>query len=620
MGDIIIDSFLKKFSTKNNLLGYDQYTQFEMFTNFLAIYNEYNSTSFNLTDTLTGRATQGIDGIAIIVNGKICTSVKEIEDLIETTGYLDAKFVLIQAKTSSKFDSEEIGGFFRWTKTFFKESSDLFSSEEMQNFIEMKSFIYNNADLMVRHTPICELYFMTTGTWNNDDNLMSIVNESKEELEKLNMFKDDIVNFTPCGSKELQELYRKTTTISKTKITLERRVTLPKIKNVDSAYSGVLPFSEFKKIIIDRNGNIKSVFEDNIRDYLETTKNAVNKDIEETIKSNNFEYFCILNNGITVVADKLISPGEEIVLENYQIVNGCQTSHVLYENKDLEGIDKLLIPVKIIATKDINIKGDITRATNNQTAVSKQELEALTHFQKTLEEFYEASNNTNVFQIFYERRTNQYKQKDISLYKIVNIEIQVKVFSSMFLDLPHNASGHHGKLLSSLGDDIFNLEHSYYPYYISGLIYCLLEEYFLNHQEDKMYKKYRFHLVMIARYLMNKSRIPDFTNQKATKKYCKNMQDILIDTNKSKILFKESIKILIDEQLGLDLNNRKTSELSSNTKKIQDFIKKKLFINKEELNLELEIKEIKDKNKSVKKNIKIEKKINKEEKSLLDFL
>ena len=49
----------------------------------------------------------------------------------------------------------------------------------------------------------------------------------------------------------------------------------------------------------------------------------------------------------------------------------------------VEGIDELIIPIRIIATKDENLKNDITRATNSQTAIKKDQLEALSTFQKT---------------------------------------------------------------------------------------------------------------------------------------------------------------------------------------------------------------------------------------------
>lgn len=138
--NIIIKSFLKEFSQKFGLLSkYNESDRFEFFSIYCAIYNEFKSESFNLNDMLTGKATQGIDGICIIINNKICTSVKEIEDLIVLNNYLDVTFILIQSKTSEKFEGTDLGSFIDWVKYFFKEENNLFSSDNMKNFIEMKN-------------------------------------------------------------------------------------------------------------------------------------------------------------------------------------------------------------------------------------------------------------------------------------------------------------------------------------------------------------------------------------------------------------------------------------------------------------------------------------------------
>ena len=88
----------------------------------------------------------------------------------------------------------------------------------------------------------------------------------------------------------------------------------------------------------------------------------------DTLKTKDVNSFCMLNNGITIIADKLTMTGTTTVLTDYQIVNGCQTSHVLYDNRNIEWIDDLLIPIKVIETTDDTTKNRITKATNSQTS------------------------------------------------------------------------------------------------------------------------------------------------------------------------------------------------------------------------------------------------------------
>lgn len=546
--------------------------QFEHFTNFCIINKEYDSVSFDEQEISTGKATQGIDGIGIIVNNKLCNNVKEIEQLIELNRVLSVHFVLIQTKTSPKFDGKEIDNFFTWVKTFFGDNTSLFKTDEMQNFIEMKDFIYQKSKFMKERNPYCSLYFCSTGKWNNDENLLQVINNNKQELDDLNLF--DEVNFVPCDFKKLQILYRKTKEPVEATFTFERKITIPSIEDIKVAYSGMVPFSEFKKIIIDSSGKMKSVFNDNIRDYLEQDDNEVNSDISKTITEGNFDSFCILNNGVTVVADSISGPGDNITITNYQIVNGCQTSNVLYENRNVTGIDAMHIPLKIIVTDKTPIKSQITRATNNQTAVDAVELEALTEFQRNLELFYNATPKGQN-KLYYERRTNQYKNSEIPMFRIVNRETQIKVFASMFLNRPHLVAGYYGKLIKDLGEKIFNEEHDYLPYYTSALTYVKLDYLYNNGNFDKSLKRYRYHLMLIFRFLVTKQSVPTLKDKKKQKVFCDKIIKVLSDRQESTQMFEQSVEILQSSELKIDFKNRGYPERKGITDKIIEYLKDK---------------------------------------------
>lgn len=206
--DIVTRSFLEDFIEKHNIKKCSESDKFELFSNYCVVNKEYNSSVFDVKETLTGKATQGIDGIAIIVNNRIVNSYKEIEDLLELNRSLDVQFILIQSKTTSAFDNKEIENFFRWTKCFFSEDTDLFKTAAMDNFIEMKNLIYKNARYFKKRNPICSMYFVTTGKWLEDTNLLRIIEENKKELEGTNLFSK--VEFDPCDAKKIQNYYRKT--------------------------------------------------------------------------------------------------------------------------------------------------------------------------------------------------------------------------------------------------------------------------------------------------------------------------------------------------------------------------------------------------------------------------
>lgn len=576
--DVITKGFLNDFIERKGYSKIKESDQFEYFCNFCVINKEFDSISFDEKIISTGNSTQGIDGIGIIVNNKLCSNSSEIKQIMELNRVLTVTFVFIQSKSSSSFNNQQIENFCRWTKNFFNEESTLFTTDEMKNFIEMREFIYSNTRLMKERSPICKLYFCTTGKWLNDPNLISVIESNKKEIENLDKFKE--IEIIPIDHLDLQNLYRKTKEPVEATIKFERRVNIPTINEITVAYSGLLPFSEFKKIIIDDTGKMKSVFDDNIRDYLEQSTNPVNKDISKTIQNGDLEQFCILNNGVTIVAEEITGPGETITLSNYQIVNGCQTSNVLYENRMIDGIDNMHIPIKIIVTNNKIIKSQITRATNNQTAVNAVELEALSDFQRDLEDYYNSLDKDD-FKLYYERRTNQYKNsEEIPLNRIINRETQLKTLSSMFLNNPQNVTGNYGRIIEKMGIEIFNSEHDYFPYYISSLTYYQLEKLLLENKLLTKSKRFRYHILLIYRFLITKVVTPNLKDRSKMIKTCNQILEVLKDKYQSFEIFKTAAEFIESEELNIDFNDRKAVERKDTTeliieKLIEKYLKEK---------------------------------------------
>src|SRR5262249_26718691 len=148
------------------------------------------------------------------------------------------------------------------------------------------------------------------------------------------------------------DLYRRTRNAVATDFNFLSQVTVkPDIPNVQQAYFGFLPWPEFKKLIIDENGNLMHrLFFDNVRDWQDY--NPVNIEIRSTLLSEQSKSrFVLMNNGVTVIARELNRTGDKFHIGDYQIVNGCQTSHVLFDQRDVLD-DGVAIPIRLINTKD----------------------------------------------------------------------------------------------------------------------------------------------------------------------------------------------------------------------------------------------------------------------------
>lgn len=571
--DRITQSMIDSFKSNQSLNIDDDSELFEYFVNYCVVNNVYGSNDFDLEEITTGKATQGIDGIAIIVNQKFVNTIEDIDTLIEYNKSISVKFVLIQAKTSSSFDNTEIGNLLTYSKLFFSDDTSMFRTAEMQHFIELKEYIFSKGDKLKKN-PELFLYYVTLGTWTDDENLRATISVGKESFRGTNLFSN--ISFEPCGSEKIQDLYRKTKEKLKATFKFEKRITMYSINDDEVGYSGVLPFKEFKKLIIDENGATKAVFEDNIRDYLGPNPD-VNKNITETIKTGNVNAFSMLNNGITVVTSSIIISGDIATIEDYQIVNGCQTSNVLIENMDsVEGIDELIIPIRIIATKDENLKNDITRATNSQTAIKKDQLEALSTFQKKLEEYYKTYRDEDA--LVYERRTGQYRDSNIPKNRIVTIAMQIKTVAAMFLDEPSGVSGQYGTVAKRVGNKIFKTADKEIIYYVSSLALYKIENLFRTHKIDKKYRRARYHAMMLFRMLVSTEEMPRF-NARKMENYCKNILEVLENNAECERIFCGIVAYIASKDGELDIMDRKCFERKETTEYLKNCLDEiKIFV------------------------------------------
>ncbi len=540
--------------------------KFELFCCYSIICKEYDET-FDVEHVWLNDASLGIDGVAIIVNGRLIESKEEIDDLIEFNKYLDATFVFIQSKTSSSFDSKEIGNFLFGVSDLFEEKPKIPRKDILKEKAEIVNYIYTKSALMNKGTPACRVYYVTTGIWKEDQAIRARLETGKQNLLQRNLFRD--VSVVALDARTIQKYYQDTKAAISREILFSNRTVLPEISGVEQAYVGTLDFKEFIKLITDNDKKIiNSVFYDNVRAF--QGENPVNQKIKETLEAKKFDKFPILNNGITIVAKSLKATGNRFCLNDYSIVNGCQTSHVIYNARLLRGIDKMSIPTRIIVTENEEIRNDVIRATNNQTQVKPEELEALSDFQKFLEMFY--STTKDDLQLFYERRSKQFSNNpSIIKTRIITIPNQIKSFAAMFLEEPHSVSRFYGRITKLLGTKIFLKDHKPIIYYTAALAFFRLDQKFRNFDLDSKYKKCRYHLLMILPYVVQKTSKPQFNSNKI-EEYCDKIIEELKTTDSSTRLFKKITDIV--DKSGVDINNRDTFKLQSTNESLLKSFKK----------------------------------------------
>lgn len=136
-----------------------------------------------------------------------------------------------------------------------------------------------------------------------------------------------------------------------------------------------------KEILV--NGTFDMLFEENIRQYLGVSKFRANKRMNETLNSEDAVLFPFLNNGITIVSEQIIVPKSaqdgkyNLPVVNPQIVNGLQTSRVLYDIYKVESqrvkLKGVYVNVRVYESKEIGLIEKITDATNTQTPITNKD-------------------------------------------------------------------------------------------------------------------------------------------------------------------------------------------------------------------------------------------------------
>ena len=553
----ILQSYLNDFNENLGLNLKKEDDIFERFAIYCILYKElYPNFSISPEDleTINTGDNRGVDNIAFIVNGRLITSLDDIKEIFKQNPRNRIKIVFEQSKRQDNIEESDINYFITIMKDFFNEDPSFELSKDVKNLHEILRFIYKNFTKVESFNALAVCSYI--GDFDTRSKKTFLENLTKD-VNNLRIFKNGKFEIHIADINELIRLYDKTKSIEEAEFKFSDKVEIRDIENVDEAYIGYLPYKEFVKILIDEDGKIRNLFYDNVRDFLGFEEAKVNEDIKETLEKD-ISSFPLLNNGLTIIAESNEGRGSNFILHNFQIVNGCQTSHVIYETIHKNNLNPdLNIPIKLIITSNEDLKNKIIIATNNQTQIPEEQLEALTEFQNNLEKFYEIESRKLPVKVFYERRTNQYKGKSVRVKEIINIREQLKLFTSVFLEKPHKASASYSKVYKEEQDNIFKENHTVYSYAISGFLNNYFRE-FLGKSIDRKYNKARYHIFLAFRILFEPFPffLQEINSERKMEKYYKVFKNLFGNKEKMSKCFNYAIKNVIDE-IDVDINNQK---------------------------------------------------------------
>ena len=132
------------------------------------------------------------------------------------------------------------------------------------------------------------------------------------------------------------------------------------------------------------------LFEKNIRGWLKYIKK--NQEIFETCISNESGLFWFLNNGITIIGDRVL-PNDPLAIWrifNLQIVNGQQTARMIFEAWKAKKLKKdVTVMCRIYEASGTNFITRITKATNSQSSIGSRDLMSNDSKQLALQKYFE---------------------------------------------------------------------------------------------------------------------------------------------------------------------------------------------------------------------------------------
>jgi hypothetical protein len=538
MNDPILESYLREFAELQGLKGEKESDIFEFFSAFCVMHRDFSEHTELSDVVVAGTHDTGIDAAAIFLNDIHVTTPGQIDE-ISSRHRIEVDYCFIQSKATQNLNAAEIGSYIQGIREFFG-ASFMPTNEDIADKRDLSNHVFS-LSVKFRKKPKLNLYYCYAGNFKGDANITARVEAGVEDLKDLRLFSD--VTFEFLDSDRLQQRYQEVNLRVEREVSMNEYASLPQIPGIRQAYLGLLPCTELVKLLSNSDGKLhKAVFNENVRDFL--SRNPVNDEIERTMLSLETQSrLPALNNGVTIVSRSVMLVGKKFTLSDYQIVNGCQTSNIIFLNRDKIHSDTV-VPVKIIEVDDKEIINEIVRATNRQTEVKDEAFVVLGEFHKKLERFFSSVEGHHENNVVYERRKRQYSDTTYAPHNIVTLTNLTNAVVSCCFNDPVDANDYYGVLLKKYKNRMFVDGQSMWPYLLSAKILKGIEQ-LCNGKNRKNVWKFRFILSALVRKEFGD--LPGMSNEPAQSKYTKKAIEVIDDRDAFNALVLKAERKLAEE-------------------------------------------------------------------------
>lgn len=525
--------------------------QFERFCNYCVVSKTFFG-RFNPAVVTTDEDDASIDGLAVIVDGDLITTVEDAAEIFKThKTNLAVDVIFSQVKSGEQFRKAEIANFKMGLEDFLSLDPKLPNGKFNVEATQIIKTVLANLKKVRNRRPNCHVYYGTSGVYAAEREIQASFDIIKRYLTGTEFF--HAVAVTPLGRGELIRLYAELSEKNEAKLQLIDYFGMPAMPGIPQSYVAIVNARRFVEALLeDADGNLReAVFEENVRSFL-GNKNDVNAAIQDTLNNGDKKsLFSVLNNGITIVAPELtLTPNtKELQLINYQIINGCQTSSTLQENKLLLN-DSVNVVAKFIESPENDASSDIIAATNSQSDIPREAFFGLRNKAKLVQKYFKAQNTTLSPEnhVHFERRQGEYKHSGFQSTRIFDVREVARCYAAMFLDLPHNAARYVATIFSASGENLFR-EEDHESYYYAACLALYKYQTLINGRKigAHNYLKARWHIIQLFKWFCVGSMETPAPNSRNAEAYALKLVGALNSESKSYVATFEKCQRVIDK-------------------------------------------------------------------------
>ena len=455
------------------------------------------------TGFVEGGGDGGIDAMYVLVNNVL---LQEDTELWEIKGDVIIDVILLQCSSSDGFKLASVQKLTSASRDLLDLSTKLLDFTETYNSqirtiseqfrTAIRRYASKFPDLRVHY------YYATKGSTSE------IHGSVTEESEKLKCAVSSLhsaaaVGFEFLGARELITLARQVPPESMT-----IQIVGTPITTDDSSYICLVTLRDYYKFITQQaSGRLRRhMFESNVRDYQGDVR--VNRAIRDSLSCSSGVDFWWLNNGVTILTERIVGSGRSLTLANPLVVNGLQTSFEVYSYFASGSSDEeRMLLVRIIQTDDDKVRDNIIEATNTQTPIPAAWLKSTGELHRDIEDFLKQHG------LYYDRRKNYHKNLGRPRKSIISIPHLAQAVMAIALREPDNARGRPSTLLKRESDysRVFSPSYSFPLYLFCILLIRKVEEGLRNLELGLVARdinNLKFHVALLVANRMTGKRNP----------------------------------------------------------------------------------------------------------------